>query len=256
MIRAVIVEDEKASRDTLKGLISRYCGEVEVIGEADGVWTGVKMIRDKQPDVVFLDIQMPDGSGFRLLEELKDTPFDIIFTTAYDQFAIKAIRYSALDYLLKPINPDELVLAIHKLKKQGFHRKAGQHIDHLLQMMRQPEEDKKIVLSTAEKLHIVPVDDIIRCESDNYYTLFIFKDGKTLLISKTLKENEELLKEHHFIRPHKSHLVNLRYVKSYSRAEGGVLIMEDGTRIPVSRRKRESVVEVLSSIGSGNWVID
>lgn len=256
MIRAIIVEDEKTSRDTLRGLLHRYCGEVEIVGEADGVWKGVQLIRDKKPDVVFLDIQMPDGSGFRLLEELKDVPFDIIFTTAYDEFAIKAIRYSALDYLLKPINPEELVIAVQKLKKQGFHRKAGHRLDHLLEMMRQPESENKIVLSTAEKLYIVYIDEIIRCESDNYYTLFRFRDGKSLLISKTLKENEELLKEYHFIRPHKSHLVNLRYIRSYSRDEGGVLIMEDGSRVPVSRRKRESVIEALSHIGSDNWIFD
>ena len=123
-------------------------------------------------------------------------------------------------------------------------------------MMRQPESENKIVLSTAEKLYIVYIDEIIRCESDNYYTLFRFRDGKSLLISKTLKENEELLKEYHFIRPHKSHLVNLRYIRSYSRDEGGVLIMEDGSRVPVSRRKRESVIEALSHIGSDNWTFD
>lgn len=253
MIRSIIIEDEKTSRDALKALLARYCGEVEVIGEADGVRKGIQLIKDKNPEVVFLDIQMPDGSGFRLLEEVKDERFEVIFTTAFDQFAIKAIKYSALDYLLKPINPDELVAAVNKLKRQEFRLRAGQHIETLLENIKNPDKPQKIVLSTAEKLHVVEVQDIVRCESDNYYTRFFFKDGKTILISKTLKENEELLREHRFIRPHKSHLVNLRYVKQYSRSDGGMLILEDGTKVPVSRRKRESITEVISHIGAGDW---
>ncbi|HRZ76431.1 MAG TPA: LytTR family DNA-binding domain-containing protein, partial [Bacteroidales bacterium] len=222
-------------------------------GEADGVRKGIELIREKKPEVVFLDIQMPDGSGFRLLEEVREEVFEVIFTTAFDQFAIKAIKYSALDYLLKPINPSELVAAVNKLKRQEFRLRAGQHIEALLENLRNPEQPRKIVLNTAERIHVVEVDHIIRCESDNYYTRFFFTDGKTLLISKTLKENEELLREHHFIRPHKSHLVNLKFVKHYSRHDGGLLILEDGTRVPVSRRKRELVVETISHIGTGSW---
>lgn len=255
MIRAVIIEDEKTSRDSLRSLLDRYCGEVEIIGEADGVRKGIQLIREKKPEVVFLDIQMPDGSGFRLLEEVRDEPFEVIFTTAFDQFAIKAIKYSALDYLLKPINPTELVTAVEKLKRQEFRLRAGQHIETLLENLRHPEKPQKIVLTTAEKILVVEIDQIIRCESDNYYTRFYFTDGKTLLISKTLKEHEELLREHRFIRPHKSHLVNLRFVKHYSRTDGGMLILLDGSRIPVSRRKREHVVSVISHIGSDSWPV-
>jgi two-component system LytT family response regulator len=253
MIRALIVEDEKASRDALRALLARYCGEVEVVGEADGVRKGIQQIRDKKPDVVFLDIQMPDGSGFRLLEEVRDEQFEVIFTTAFDQFGIRAIKYSALDYLLKPIDADELIQAVNKLKKQEFRLRASQNIDALLENIKHPDEAQKIVLSTAERIHVVGVDEIIRCESDNYYTRFFFTSGKTLLISKTLKEHEALLADHHFIRPHKSHLVNLKYIKQYSRMDGGTLILEDGARIPVSRRKRELVVRTISRLGTGLW---
>lgn len=253
MIRALIVEDEKASRDALRAMLARYCGEVDVIGEAEGVRKGIQMIREKKPDVVFLDIQMPDGSGFRLLEETRDERFEVIFTTAFDQFGIRAIKYSALDYLLKPIDADELIQAVNKLKKQEFRLRASQHIDALLENLKHPEEAQKIVLSTAERIYVVDVDEIIRCESDNYYTRFFFLNNKPLLISKTLKEHEALLAEHHFIRPHKSHLVNVKYIKQYSRSAGGILILDDGSEIPVSRRKREMVVRILSRLGSGIW---
>lgn len=249
MIGAVIIEDEKKSRETLNGLLDRYCKNVEILGEADGYRSGIELIKKHKPDVIFLDIQMPDGSGFRLLEEIEKVDFEIIFTTAFDQYAIKAIRYSALDYLLKPIDPEELVNSIKKveLKKSGSH--INKHIRVLLDNIRTPEsESQKIVLSTSDKIHIVDISRIIRCESDNYYTNFILNDGKRILISKTLKENEELLSSHNFIRPHKSHLINLDYVKSFNRDEGGYILMKDGSKVPVSRRKREQILEILTQM--------
>lgn len=247
MIRAIIIEDEKKSRETLNGLLQRYCRNVEVVAEADGYRMGLEMIRQHNPDMIFLDIQMPDGSGFRLLGELEKIDFEIVFTTAFDQYAIKAIRYSALDYLLKPIDPEELVNSIKKveLKKSGSH--INKHIRVLLDNIRTPEsESQKIVLSTSDKIHIIEVSRIIRCESDNYYTNFFLNDGKKILISKTLKENEELLSSHNFIRPHKSHLINLDYVKSFNREGGGYIMMKDGSKVPVSRRKREQILEILT----------
>lgn len=247
MIRAIIIEDEKKSRETLRGLLDRFCKNVVIIAEAEGYRAGLDMIKEYHPDVIFLDIQMPDGSGFRLLEEIDKVDFEIIFTTAFDQYAIKAIKYSALDYLLKPIDPEELANAIKKveLKKSGTH--VNKHIRVLLDNIRTPEsESQKIVLSTSDKIHIVEVSKIIRCESDNYYTNFFLNDGKKILISKTLKENEELLSGHNFIRPHKSHLINLDYVKSFNRDEGGYILMKDESKIPVSRRKRERILEILT----------
>lgn len=248
MIRVIIVDDEKTSRDTLIGLLGRYCKNVEVIGQADGVASGIEVIRKNTPDVVFLDIQMPDGSGFRLLEDIGEVNFEVIFTTAYDQYAIKAIKYSALDYLLKPVVPDDLVNAVKKAEQKKNLGQMSQNIKTLLENLSQQNEPRKIVLSTAEKMHIVEIDDILRCESDDYYTRFFFKDGKTLLISKTLKENEELLGEKYFIRPHKSHLVNIKYIKGFLKNDGGYIVMSDGTKVPVSRRKREYVVNTLSHL--------
>lgn len=246
---AIIIDDESKSRAALKALLNRYAPEVEVLGEADGFSTGIEMIKKYHPDVVFLDIQMPDGSGFRLLEEVGEINFDVIITTAYNEFAIKAIRFSALDYLMKPIVPEELAAAVSKLK----HRSPGERYDPgSLFPGRQtgapPNEPEKIKLSTADRIHIIEIDEILRCESDNYYTRFYFRDGSSLLISKTLKEHEELLGPHNFVRPHKSHLVNLKYVRGFRKHEGGFIVMSDGSLIPVSRRKREMIINVLNHL--------
>ncbi|MBM3434720.1 MAG: response regulator transcription factor [Bacteroidetes bacterium] len=249
MLRAVIVEDEKPSRDTLAGMLKLFCKNVEIVAEAESVQSGIDSIRNLKPDIVFLDIQMPDGSGFRLLEEVRDISFDVIFTTAYDQFAIKAIKFSALDYLLKPIFRDDLVKAVNKAEENKLRQGRKEHIDVLLDNLKKPSSDPpKIILSTTEKINVVNVDDIIRCESDNYYTFFHFTNGQKMIVSKTLKENEELLKDYNFIRPHKSHLVNTKYIKSFLRVEGGFILMTDGSEVPVSRRKREVIIEILSNL--------
>ena len=249
MIRGIIVEDERHSRETLRGMLDRYCKNVEIVAETDSYRGGLKEIREHNPDVVFLDIQMPDGSGFRMLEELDEIDFEIIFTTAFDQFAIKAIKYSALDYLLKPIDPEELVRALKKVETKLSHLKVNQNIQVLLDNIKARDADPhKIILSTSEKIHIIETDQIIRCESDNYYTNFFLSDGKKILVSKTLKENEQLLSDHNFIRPHKSHLVNVKFIKGFLKYDGGYIEMTDGSRIPVSRRKREKIIEVITHL--------
>nr|NQU91900.1 response regulator transcription factor [Bacteroidota bacterium] len=251
MVKAVLIEDESKSRKALVSLLNRYCTNVLINGEADSVKTGIEQIRLHKPDVIFLDIQMPDGSGFKLLEEVENFGFDIIFTTAFDQFAIKAIKYSALDYLLKPIVPQELIEAVKKVEERKLSRNSdiNKNIDVLLDNIKAGStEPHKIILSTAEKIHVIKVDDIIRCESDNYYTRFFFTDGGKLLISKTLKENENLLRDHKFIRPHKSHLVNTKYIKGFMKNDGGFIVMSDGNKIPVSRRKKESVIEIINNL--------
>jgi len=249
MIKAIIIEDEKMSREALRRMLEKYCPEVEIMAEVDGYRKGLEEIRKRHPDVIFLDIQMPDGSGFRLLEEIGEIDFAIIFTTAFDQFAIKAIKYSALDYLLKPIIPQELVEAVQRVEKKKAENVRKKNLESIPENQRLSEErNQKIVLSTAEMIHVISVDDIIRCESDNYYTYFHFVDGRKLLISKTLKENEELLSQHNFIRPHKSHLVNIKFIKSYIRQDGGYILMNDGTKIPVSRRKKDKIMEIIFNL--------
>lgn len=249
MLQAIIIEDEKRSRETLNGLLKLYCKNVNVVAEADGVQSGLDAIHKFRPDVIFLDIQMPDGSGFKLLESLGEINFDIIFTTAYDQYAIKAIKFSAIDYLLKPIFPDDLVVAVKKAEEKRDVRNTQKSVEVLLENINKPPaEPPKIILSTSDKINVVKVKDIIRCESDNYYTIYYFTNGKKLLVSKTLKENEELLREYNFIRPHKSHLINVMYIKSFLKQDGGYILMTDGSQVPVSRRKKEKIMEIISNL--------
>ncbi len=175
MIRSIIIEDEKKSREVLRSLLERYCSYVEVVAEAEGVADGIEKIKTHSPDVIFLDIQMPDGSGFRLLKNLDKIDFDVIFTPAFDQYAIRAFKYSALDYLLKPISPDDLINAVEKVRKRKIDKQQNKNIEVLLGNINKPEkEPPKIVLSTSDKIHVVDVDNIIRCESDNYYTNLFF----------------------------------------------------------------------------------
>lgn len=251
MVKAIIIDDEKKSRMALVSLLERYCPNVIISGEAEGVQTGIKQIRLHNPDVIFLDIQMQDGSGFRLLESFDEVNFEIIFTTAFDQYAIKAIKYSALDYLLKPIIPEELVEAVKKVEDRKIAKNANinQNIDVLLDNIKNKNtESKKIILTTAEKIHVIHVNEILRCESDNYYTNFFFTDGTKLLISKTLKENEKMLKDHNFIRPHKSHLINIAYIKGYMKNDGGYILMSDNSKVPVSRRRKELIIETINNL--------
>lgn len=249
MIKSILIDDEKTSRETLRGLLKRYCKNVEIVAEADGYHTGIESIHKYKPDVIFLDIQMPDGSGFKMLEDIGEINFEVIFSTAYDQYAIKAIRYSALDYLLKPINPEDLINAVEKMEEKMKKGKDNTNVRFLLDTVRSPNLDtKKIVLTTSEGMHLVDIDNIIRCESLDYYTKFFMTDGKSIMVSRTLKENEELLSEFNFIRPHKSHLINLKYVKSFLRMDGGSIIMTDGSYVPVSRRKREQILDIINHL--------
>ncbi len=250
MITAYIIDDEATSRDALKGMLQRYCPEVQIVGESDGFQTALLALKKQIPTVVFLDIQMPDGSGFRLLEELGDINFEIIFVTAFDQYAIKAIKFSALDYLLKPVSPDDIKIAIEKLKLQQQHLNITKNVRVLLNNLQQPNENPdKIVLKSASHVMVVEVNQILRLESDDCYTHFYFIDGTTFMVSKTLKEYEDLLNETQFIRTHKSHIVNIQHVKNYNKLHDVYLLeLSDGSQIPVSRRKREKLNEILSHI--------
>jgi two-component system LytT family response regulator len=250
LIKAIIIDDERKSREALRGLLERYCPNVMLAGEADGVRSGMELIKETTPDVVFLDIQMQDGSGFKMLDYLDQIDFVVIFTTAFDQFAIRAIKYSALDYLLKPIVPQELIDAINKAETIKLSKKQleGKSIEQLLEAQQKELDSPSITLATAEKIHMIKVNNIIRCESDNYYTKFFLADGKPLMFSKTLKEIEKLLVGFNFMRPHKSHLVNLKHINGFLKHDGGFIVMTDGAEVPVARRKREMVLEVLNQL--------
>lgn len=248
MIRCVIVEDEEMARNVLKSLLAQYCQDVMVCAEADDIVTGKNMIETFRPDLVFLDIEMPGGSGFKLLTSMENVDFEVVFVTAYEQFAIKAIRHDALDYILKPIDPKELVAAVEKVKEAKYKKTLKKQYDNLLKNL-DPEQlvVRKISISTTDKIHLIDVDDIIRCESDNYYTIIYFKDGTSLMVSKTLKEMDQKLQEYDFVRTHKSHLVNMRCIKNFIKDEM-MVVMTDDTKVPVSKRKKEMILEVINNL--------
>lgn len=248
MIRCVIVEDEEMARNVLKSLLAQYCPDVMVCAEADDVISGKNMIETFRPDLVFLDIEMPGGSGFKLLTSIENKDFEVVFITAYEQFAIKAIRHDALDYILKPIDPKELVAAVEKVNEAKYKKTLKKQYDNLLKNL-DPEQlvVRKISLSTSDKIHLIDVDDIIRCESDNYYTIIFFKDGTSLMVSKTLKDMEQKLEEYDFVRTHKSHLVNMRCIMNFIKDEM-MVVMTDGTKVPVSKRKKEKILEVIKNL--------
>ena len=246
MLTALIIDDVPQARATLKQDLADYCPEIKVLGEAEGVLTGAKAIRQHQPQLVFLDIQMQDGSGFDLLEILgNDAPL-IIFTTASDAFAIKAFRFSAIDYLLKPIDPDELMAAVEKAQSKSGNDPGS--LEVLKEAMNGKKAISRLALNTLEKIHIANIADIIRLEASANYTMFYFQDGSKTMVTKTLKEYDQLLSEHGFLRVHQSHLVNLDCVKDYVKIDGGYLVMQDGSDVAVSSRKKAEVLKAISDL--------
>lgn len=250
MINSVIIDDEIHGQKFLNGLIAKHCPEVTVLAMADSMETGIAIIKKHKPDLVFLDIQMPNGTGFDLLDKIEKIDFSIIFTTAFDSYAIKAFKVSALDYLLKPIDQDDLQVAVNKMidKKKLSAPIFDPRIEVLLDLQRQKQEQRQITnlsLPTQNGFEFVFVEDIVRLESDGNYTNVIFKTGEEKVVTRSLKEFEDILENSNFVRCHHSHMVNVKYVSRYIRGEGGILELLDGTQIDVSRRKKEEVLQKL-----------
>ena len=245
MIKAVIVDDEPYSCESLVTLLERYCPAVKV---ADICYSGedaLKAIKEQQPQIVFLDIEMPKMNGFEMLEKLPEINFEIIFTTSYDQYAIKAIRFSALDYLLKPVDREELQRSVQKAIQQQ-HNPLPQQLEILLQKISNPSSPiQKIALPTMEGLQMIAVDSIISCASDGNYTIFLLKNKQKIIASRTLKDIEEMLGDYSFLRVHHSYMVNLNEVNKYIKGEGGYLIMSDDSSVDVSRRRKEMLLKKL-----------
>ncbi|MCD4746839.1 MAG: LytTR family DNA-binding domain-containing protein [Bacteroidales bacterium] len=242
MIRVIIIDDESKARNALSNLLKLHCKNVEIIAEADCVKTGIEQINKNNPDAIFLDVQMPDGSGFDLLEQLQSINFKIIFASAYDKFAIQAFKFSALDYLLKPVEPEQLIEAVNKLEDSSRYAEINKKLEVLLSNKNNFE---KIALPTIDGISFVKINSITRCESDNNYTNIFTNDGKRIIVSKTLKEYDEMLTPFNFFRIHKSHLINLAYLQRYKKGEGGYVIMEDGSELEVSRRRKEEFLTAL-----------
>jgi two-component system LytT family response regulator len=249
MIHAVIVEDEKKSRELLEKLVQKNCPEVSIAGLADSVASGVELIRKFKPGLVFLDIEMPDGSGFDLLKALSDHSFEVIFTTASDKYAINAIKYSALDYLLKPIDSEELRAAVQKIAARKQDLPSMDNLKFLLQNFRKSDEQyTRITLPTGNAYEIVNVKDIIRCEAEGNYTNFFLVDKRKMLVTLGLKHYEDLLPPTEFFRIHNHHLVNVNHVSRVLKEDGGYAIMSDGSKIEISRRKKESFINRIHNL--------
>ena len=245
MIKVLIVDDEAGARDTIRNIVEMSQVELEVKGEAHSVKSALTMINDLQPDLVLLDINLPDGSGFDLLKRFDAIPFRVIFITAHEEYAIRAFRYSAIDYIMKPVRAGDLLAAIERTGEAIEKDHMSARLDTLLSNI---DTLKKIVLKTAESIHIIHVKDIIRCEADVNYTKFYLENGEKLLVSKPLKEYDELLGRNGFFRTHQSHLVNLDHILRYDKTDGGYLILDDKSMVPVSTRKKEELFRIFDAL--------
>ena len=244
MIKAILVDDELHCLDTLSMLLKDFCPEVHIIEKCRSGKAALEAIEKLKPSLVFLDIEMPAMNGFEMLEHFNEIPFAVIFTTSYDQYAIKAIRFSALDYLLKPIDPKELVAAVHKVQVQQKLPSSEQFQMLLSQVHNKETGFKKIAVPTLEGFELIPADQILRCEADDNYTHLFLKNKQKIIASRTLKEVEEQLHEFsYFVRIHHSYVVNINEVTKYVRGEGGYVIMSDGTSVNVSRSRKESLLK-------------
>ena len=224
MIKAIIVDDELGARESLSKMLEKNCKQIEVVAKVDSMLSAFEAITNKEPDLVFLDIEMPNGNAFDLLEKFKTINFNIIFTTAYDHYAIKAIKFSAIDYILKPIDPEELITAVKRFEdRAGQKATLDKQFKTLLSNVRPENKLKKVGIPDGDGLIFINLSDIIRCDSDGNYTFFILTSGKKIIASRTLGEYEQMFADDNFFRIHRSHLINLEHVKKYIKGEGGYL---------------------------------
>ena len=245
MLKAILIDDEGHCLDTLSILLTEYCPDVQIIETCHSGKEGLLSIKKTKPDLVFLDIEMPGMNGFEMLEQFTEISFAIIFTTSYDQYAIKAIRFSALDYLLKPIDPNELTSAVRKVMEQRHLPMAEQFQMLLKQIQNKDHQFNKIAVPTAEGFELIPADQVVRCEADDNYTHLFLKSKTKVTACRTLKEVEEQLHDFtFFVRVHHSHVVNLNEVTKYIRGEGGYLIMSDNSSVNVSRSRKEALLKL------------
>lgn len=248
MIEAVIIDDEKSARDTLKGLIRQFCPEVQLIGEAASANQAHQLIAERQPGLLFLDIRMPFGNGLDLLKAYEKPGFEVIFTTAYSEYALHAIRLSALDYLLKPIDIEELQEATRKAVKTLALRQRNDRFFTLLNNLESPASQQKVVLPFSGGYQISSFSEIIRLEASKNYSWVMFANGERLLCSRTLKDFESVLSEHGFLRVHQSHLVNTSFIRTYHKGRGGNLTLTNGEEVEVARSRKQEVLQFIDHL--------
>ncbi len=248
VLRTLIIDDEAHVRESLNDMLKLHCPNVKVVGQAEGVKTGIKAIQTHHPDLVLLDIKMKDGTGFDLLEKMDNIDFKIIFITAFDQYAIKAFKFSALDYLLKPVESIDLKTAIDKADKLS-QKEVNTQLSTLANNLHTDDQSKKkIILKTFDNVHLVKVKDIVYIESDGCYSTIYLISGEKIIVSNTLKNYHEMLGDFGFYRVHKSFLINLEHIHRFEKAEGGYVILEGDAKVPVASRKREELMELFEKL--------
>jgi two-component system LytT family response regulator len=248
-MKAIIIDDELSGREVLKKLVQLNCPEVTVVNTLNTIKTGLQSIKEDKPNLVFLDIQMPNASGFDLLNQLEKIDFEIIFVTAHDNFAIRAFKYAAVDYLLKPIKVTELIDAVNRAEERIKNNLGQDNVKFMLEKVSPSKKafiNNKILLPTLGGYNIIEVSDITYCKSESNYTKFHFTDGKNLVVSKTLKEFEPILLENNFFRIHRSYIINLNCVAKYNKGKGGEVVMKDGAILEVSREKKDELLSLFS----------
>lgn len=247
MNTVLLIDDEKRTRELIAKMLDTFDLNLSISTEGNSVETGIQAIDRIKPQIVLLDIQLPDGNGFDVLKGVKYKDFDVIFITAHEEFAIKAIKFSALDYILKPIDPEELKYTMEKAIKSIQNKKTPEPFD-ALQFNLANQTKRRLVLKTLESVHVVSLNTIIRCEADRNYTTFYLKNGNKIFVSKTLKEYEMLLSNYNFIRVQQSHLINIDFVERYDKIDGGSVVMKDGSHVPLSPSKRDIFFKLLETI--------
>lgn len=247
MSNALIIDDEILARETIRNVIKLYCPGITSITECDSVDAAKAEIVRALPDIVFLDIKMPNKTGFDFLKGFRaPLPFKLIFITAHDEYAVQAFKFSALDYLLKPVDPDELIAAVNKAEDVIAKERMLSKLEALIHNMENTKpETKRVILKTSDSIHVINIKDIIRCEADKNYTSFFLSNTKKIIVSNTLKEYDELLTPLGFFRTHQSHLVNMQHIERYEKKDGGTLIMNDESTIPVAVRKKDELLDLL-----------
>lgn len=249
MLKAVVIDDIDVIRRDNLALIKAHCPNVQIVGEADSVESGVALIRQTQPDLVFLDVEMGDGTGFDLLQKLKPIGFKVIFVTGHEDFAIRAFRFSAIDYLLKPLDPTELVEAVKKAQDAVNNDIFDAKLNNLFSNLERPKNLQKLILKTSDRIYSVDIQDIVNCESDKNYTTFYLINAPKIVVSNNLKEYETILAPHNFFRTHKSHLINLAYFDHLVKSDGGnTIVMKNKQMIPLSVRKKDEFMQVLETL--------
>ncbi len=245
MIRCVLIDDEKNSLEMMEWLLKTYCPQVKIEAMCNAAAEGIAAIQKYNPDLVFLDIEMPHMNGFDMLEQFDKLTFDVVFCTAYDQFAIRAFKYSALNYLLKPIDPDDLKETIRRIEEKKS-APSKEQIDLLFQSIRQPVKPtaQRIALTTADGMIFVPTQDILYCQAESNYTSVMLAGGKKIVVSKVLKDIDEALSGPDFFRIHNSYLVNLNHISKFVRGDGGYVVMQDGATVSISRSRRQEFMEL------------